>query len=221
MKVKLLVIISNYEKKIENILKKHKLYYNIITYGTGTASKSLLTFFGLDEVKKNIVFSLIPSNLEKIVFDDLVNKLQIKEIGKGVIFSISLTSSNKFILDSFKLKGDSIMNDNISSNKYELVISIVKEGYSTLVMQAAKRVGCNGGTLIESRSLGSSRKILMNFNIYEERDIVLNIVNINIKKAVMEEITKEVGINTNAGGIVLSIPIDNIIGLQEECQIKI
>ena len=43
---------------------------------------------------------------------------------------------------------------------YELIVKIVKEGYSDQVMNAAKKVGCMGGTLIEGRSLGSTRTIL-------------------------------------------------------------
>ena len=52
--IKLLVIIYNDEKKVKNLFKKHKLTFNAMTYGSGTASSSLLNYFGLDEIKKNI-----------------------------------------------------------------------------------------------------------------------------------------------------------------------
>lgn len=211
--VKLLIIIYNDEKKLKLLLKKYKLSFNTMTYGSGTASDSLLSYFGLDSIRKSIYFSLIPTSIEKNILSDLENKLKIKEIGKGIAFTISLTSSNKYIKDSL-VKGDDLMEDNISS--YELVISIVKEGYSDSVMQAAKKVGCNGGTLIEGRSLGTSRTIFMDMEIDSEKDIVLNIVSSDIKRKVMESINKSCGIKTEARGLIISLPIDSVVGLQEE-----
>lgn len=210
--LKLLIIIFNDEKKIKTIFKKYKLNYNCMTYGTGTASKSLLNYFGLNEIKKSIYFSLIPSNIEKNIFMDIKNKLKIKEIGSGISFTISLTSSHKFIKDNL-IKGEfNMISDN---NNYELIVTIVKEGYSDQVMQAAKKVGCTGGTVIEGRSLGSTRTVFMNLSIDPEKDIVLNIVSKDIKRKVMENINKECGVKTDARGLIIALPIDNVLGLQE------
>ncbi len=210
--IKLLVMIYNNEKKLKNILKKYKLNFNVMTYGSGTASLSLLTYFGLDKVKKSLYFSLIPSSLEKKVLQELETKLNLKQIGEGIGFTISLTSSNKFIKDILDKEGDKMEN----KDEYELIITIVKEGYSDLVMQAAKKEKATGGTVIYGRSLGSSRTILANLTIEPEKDIVLNIVPKEIKKQVMESINKETGVKTEARGLIMSIPIDNVIGLHEE-----
>lgn len=210
--IKLLVMIYNNEKKLKNILKKYKLNFNVMTYGSGTASLSLLTYFGLDKVKKSLYFSLIPSSLEEKVLQELETKLNLKQIGEGIGFTISLTSSNKFIKDILDKEGDKMEN----KDEYELIITIVKEGYSDLVMQAAKKEKATGGTVIYGRSLGSSRTILANLTIEPEKDIVLNIVPKEIKKQVMESINKETGVKTEARGLIMSIPIDNVIGLHEE-----
>lgn len=210
--IKLLVMIYNNEKKLKNILKKYKLNFNVMTYGSGTASLSLLTYFGLDKVKKSLYFSLIPSSIEEKVLQELETKLNLKQIGEGIGFTISLTSSNKFIKDILDKEGDMMEN----KDEYELIITIVKEGYSDLVMQAAKKEKATGGTVIYGRSLGSSRTILANLTIEPEKDIVLNIVPKEIKKQVMESINKETGVKTEARGLIMSIPIDNVIGLHEE-----
>ena len=210
--IKLLVMIYNNEKKLKNILKKYKLNFNVMTYGSGTASLSLLTYFGLDKVKKSLYFSLIPSSIEEKVLQELETKLNLKQIGEGIGFTISLTSSNKFINDILDKEGDKMEN----KDEYELIITIVKEGYSDLVMQAAKKEKATGGTVIYGRSLGSSRTILANLTIEPEKDIVLNIVPKEIKKQVMESINKETGVKTEARGLIMSIPIDNVIGLHEE-----
>lgn len=208
--IKLLIVISN-DNKLNVVLKHHKLNFNIITYGSGTASKSLLTYFGLDEVRKNVYFSLIPSYLEEKILTELKNKLNLNKIGQGIGFTISLKSSNKFIKDILDKK--EIVMEN--SNNYELIVTIVKEGYSESVMNAAKRVGATGGTVIYGRSLGSSRTILANLQVEPEKDVVLNIVKKEIKNKVMESINKETGIKSDANGILLSLPIDNVIGLND------
>ncbi len=210
--VKLLVIIFNDEKKLKTLFKKHKLTYNAMTYGSGTASVSLLKYLGLDEVRKSIYFSLIPSTEEEIIFKELSTKLKIKEIGKGIAFTISLNSSSKFVSDTLKVGEEEMKDVNI---EYELIVTIVKEGYSDQVMQAAKKSGCTGGTVIAGRSLGSSRTIFMDIAIEPEKDIVLNIVSKDIAKKVMQTITKEVGVKTEARGLVISLPIDNVLGLQD------
>ena len=210
--IKLLIVIFNDEKKLKHLFKKFKLSYNVMTYGSGTASASLLNYLGLDSIKKSIYFSLISANFEKDIFEYLKNKMNLKEIGKGIAFTISLTSSNKFIKDNL-IEGDDYMENNNSS--YELIVTIVKEGYSDLVMQASKKVGCNGGTLIEGRSLGSARTIFMDLAIEPEKDIVLNIVSSDIKRRVMESINETCGVKTEARGLIFSLPIDSVLGLQE------
>lgn len=102
-----------------------------------------------------------------------------------------------------------------NSNNYELIVTIVKEGYSESVMNAAKRVGATGGTVIYGRSLGSSRTILTNLQVEPEKDVVLNIVKKEIKNKVLESINKETGVKSDANGILLSLPIDNVIGLND------
>ncbi len=208
--IKLLIIIFNDEKKLKTLFRKYKLTYNAMTYGRGTAPSNILKYLGLDEVRKSIYFSLIPSNLENTIFKDLETKLKIKEAGKGIAFTINLTSSSKFINDN--LKGEKIEMED--KNAYELIVTIVKEGYSDQVMQAAKKAGATGGTLISGRSLGSSRSLFMDITIEPEKDIVLNIVSKDITSKVMKEITKETGIKTDARGFLISLPIDNVLGLQ-------
>ncbi len=215
--VKLLVIIYDNEKKLKMLFRKYKLTFNAMTYGSGTASKSVLMYFGLDEIRKSIYFSLIPSRISDTLFHELETKLKIVELGKGIAFTIELNSSNKFISDAL-VKGDIEMEKFDSG--YELVVTIVKEGYSDLVMSAAKKEGCGGGTVISGRSLGSSRTVFMNLSIEPEKDIVLNIVKSDIAKNVMKEITKEAGIKTEARGLIISLPISRVLGLQEESKVE-
>ena len=70
------------------------------------------------------------------------------------------------------------------------------EGYLEQVMAAAKRAGGNGGTVIKGRGLANVMPTkILGFNIEPERELVLNVVLEKDKNKVMEEISKEVGID--------------------------
>lgn len=209
--VKLLVIIYNKEKLLKLLFKRYNLTYQVMTYAEGTASNSLLAYFGLNKSRKNVYFSLISKDIEDNILNDLKIWCNIDKIGYGIAFTISLTSSNKFIKDNL---GDG-EEKNMNKSNYELVISIVSAGYSDMVMRAALKEGCSGGTVIKGRSVGSRGTIFMDISLEPEKDMVLNIVKSDIKKKVMERITKECGVKTDAHGVVISLPLDNVTGLQE------
>ena len=209
--IKLLGIIYNNEKKLKMLFLKHNLNYQLMVSGSGTASSSILAYFGLEKVKKNIYFTVIPDNVEKKILPELKTWCKLPDVGVGIAFTISLDSFSKFLLDDLG-KGDEKM---AKQSNYELIVTIVNDGYSDLVMSSAYKEGCSGGTVINGRSLGSKRTLFMDLTIEPEKDIVLTIVKKHIKQAVMERITKECGIKTESRGILFSIPLDNVIGLHE------
>lgn len=217
-KLKLLVTIceEGHEKKLKSIYDKNNIILKIVTHGTGTASSSLLNYFGLAETKKYINLAVIPDYLEMEMLNKINNSLNIEHPGTGIVFSMSLSSANKFLMDSYE---DKTIKENVTMNekKYHLIITIVLEGHLEQVMAAAKRVGAQGGTVIRGRGLGNKEAMkLFGFEIEPGRDIVLNVVEDSIKNKVMEEITKDVGIKTASKGICLSIPVDNAIGIDNE-----
>ena len=208
--IKLLIIVYNREKRLKLIFQKYNLKYQVMSQAYGTANNKILTYLGLNGIKKNIYYSLIDSSMEDYIFNDLKLWCNINKSGNGIAFTTSLSSSSKFISDGLE-SGECMKN----KSQYELIITIVSEGFSDEVMQAAHSVGCSGGTVIKGRSIGSHGTIFMDISLEPEKEMVLNIVPINIKKQVMEKITKECGVKTEARGVLISLPLDNVIGLQD------
>ena len=207
--IKLLVIICNKDKRLKLIFQKYNLNYQVSSIGYGTANSKILSYFGLDSIKKNIYYCLIDSNMEDYFFNDLKLWCNIEKNNNGIAFTTSLSSSSKFIKDN--LDGGNKMKN---KSKYELIITIVSEGFSDEVMKSAHSAGCSGGTVIKGRSIGSHGTIFMDISLEPEKEMVLNIVPIDIKRKVMEKITEYCGVKTDARGVVISIPLDNGIGLQ-------
>ncbi len=224
--IELLCIITNakYDKKIKAIYKKFNLPLNLATYGNGTASSSLLEYFGLEEVKKYIYFSLIKKDMSSKVLNKINNDIKLDTPGNGICFTIPLSSSTKYISDKLTSnvnKEVTMEKDNeekiINNKNYELIVSIVSEGFAENVMATAKKAGANGGTLIRGRSLvkGDTKRQFLGFSIEPEKDIVINVIKKDIKNTVMEAIVKENGLKTKGSGIVFSLPISEAIGLYE------
>lgn len=205
------------EDKILKLYKRHKINYSILINGIGTASDSLLNYFGLSEIKKSVIISIIPEPLEIKLMYDLHNKVEIYKPGEGIAFSTKITSASRYLSNQYKdldLKEEYTMDN---EKKYELIITIVSEGYSSIAMDAAKRVGAFGGTLINGIGLGTKEATnFLGITIEPEKDVVLILSEEEKKKDIMNEITKEVGLSKEGRGICFSIPVDNVVGLTEQ-----
>jgi len=97
MNLKMLFIITNEEKKLNQFVNKFNLPFNTIFHGIGTASKSMLDFFGLVPCEKIILMSIIPDYLEDDIIDNLYKKFKLQEIGNGIGFTVPLSSSSKYV----------------------------------------------------------------------------------------------------------------------------
>ena len=213
-----LFIISDegHDNKVKSILNSFGIKVKTVSNANGTASPSVLDYFGLIERKKAVFMAIIPNYLSKDILNKLNNHFKFDDVGTGVSFTVPISSSNKYLSDVFKNNAPESEEKHMeqeNSIKYHLVITIVSEGYLEQVMTAAKRAGSSGGTALKGRGLSDSRPAkILGFNIEPEKDIVLNIVTDRDKKRVMEEITKEVGIKTRGKGVCISVPVEDAVG---------
>lgn len=217
--IKLLIIIADKtkQKDITKIIKKYNLYFNYIIPGYGSASSSLLDYFGLNEVKKQIYLSIIPNKLETELLYQLKKNLSLQEVGTGISFTIPISSSVKYLADVYT-KTNVFEEDKkmARQNTYHLIITITEEGYSETVMNVAKKNGATGGTLIKGSGLGNKDAVrFLGFSIEPEKDITLIVIENKLKNKVMAAITESTGINTKGKGICFSLPISQAIGLGE------
>ena len=102
----------------------------------------------------------------------------------------------------------------MSEYKHEAIFCIVNTGYSEAVMDAAKKLGARGGTVINARgTAGKEAETFFHITIQPEKEIVMILVPQEIKEDVMHALYKEVGLDTAGQGIAFSMPVDNVVGL--------
>ena len=98
--------------------------------------------------------------------------------------------------------------------KHEAIFCIVNSGYSEAVMDAAKRAGARGGTIINARgTAGKEAETFVHITVQPEKEIVMILVQKEIKEAVLNALYEEVGLDTAGQGIAFSVPVDNVVGL--------
>lgn len=213
----LMMIISSTskEKTYLKLLEKYKVKFKAITYGKGTASSSLLKYFGLDEVERCLILSVMPIVTSKHLLKYMETRLKITDPGNGIALTIPLSSSTKYMSEVYaKTKLEDI--EMKESNKH-LIVTIANEGYAELVMNAAKKVGAAGGTTINGRGLETEKIIkFLGISIEPEKDIVLILVDDNKKTDIMNAIVESCGLKTPGAGICFSLPVDYVAGLKEE-----
>ena len=96
-----------------------------------------------------------------------------------------------------------------------LVIAIVNQGFSEEVMAAARPAGATGGTVISGRRAGGEETLqLWGFGVQQEREAVLILCRTEEKVAIMEAVRAACGLESEAKGVLLSLPVDSVAGLE-------
>ena len=99
---------------------------------------------------------------------------------------------------------------------HEAIFCIVNSGYSDAVMEAAKKFGARGGTVINARGTASKEaETFFHITIEPEKEIVMILVPTKIKDDVLHALYKEVGLDTAGQGIAFSVPVDGVVGITD------
>lgn len=97
---------------------------------------------------------------------------------------------------------------------YELIIAIINRGFNELVMDSARSAGASGGTVINAKgTAGKKVEKVFGLTVQPEKEIILIVAPYNKRDAIMQAICRSAGLGTAGKGIVFSLPIDDVIGL--------
>ena len=98
--------------------------------------------------------------------------------------------------------------------EYEVILVIVNAGFADDVMSAARECGAKGGTVINARGTAKEEaEKAYGIVIAPEKEIVLILVDKDVKEPILHAVYKKVGLNTPGQGIAFSLPVDDVIGL--------
>ncbi len=102
----------------------------------------------------------------------------------------------------------------MDNHEHELIICIVNNGFTDLVMDAARKQGAKGGTIFHGRGTGNpDMEKFFGISISPEKEIVIILVTNDIKEVVLKAVNKAAGLETNGKGIAFSMPVSDVVGV--------
>ena len=151
----------------------------------------------------------------------LQKKLHLGMPNTGIAFTVIISGGSGHIvqlIDSLQPEVNRTLlerNDaGMAGSEYYMIMAIVNQGFSEEVMNAARPVGASGGTVFHSRRIGSAEAMkFWKISVQEEREVVMILARKDEKQAIMQAIGKSCGMKSEAQGMVLSLPVDGVVGL--------
>jgi hypothetical protein len=225
--LRLLIFIIDWAKVrvISSIFEEENVRFHFISKGRGTASSEILDLLGIGSSEKAVILCLEQEVMIPVLLKEVRKKLGFHNPGVGIAFTIPLSGINNPILQVFKEsihKNEKILleRDSLSMSseiKNDLVVSIINQGYSEEFMAVAREAGATGGTVINARGLSHEGPIkFFGVSVQDEREILIILTKREQKAAIMQAVSQNYGITTEAGGIIFSLPVDRIMGLNFE-----
>ncbi len=102
----------------------------------------------------------------------------------------------------------------MNNTKFEVIICIVNTGFSEEVMNAARKCGARGGTVLRGRGTANPEaESLFGIAIQPEKEIVMILVKKSLKNDILHALYKAVGLDTPGQGIAFTMPVESVVGL--------
>ena len=100
------------------------------------------------------------------------------------------------------------------NNKFELIVCIVNHGFADEVIKYARECGAKGGTVVNARGTAKAEaEKMFNIAIQPEKEVLLIVVEKELKDDILKTIYDHVGLNSAGQGIAFSIPVDDAVGM--------
>jgi nitrogen regulatory protein PII len=192
MSYKLLVSIvpHNSGELICNAAKSVGAGGGTIAMGRGTASNGVLQLLGLGDTSKDIVYIIVKNSLKAAVYDAIIAASE-KKAHFGVMFTLNTPD---FIRaghlneksDNSTLKGEEAMSD----KNYQMINVIVNKGYAEDAMEAARKAGAGGGTIMGARGTAKEGDAaFFGMKIVPEKEMLMILVPSEKKDDIVAAIT--------------------------------
>ncbi len=193
-------------------------------HGRGTASSDFYDVFGLGNQEKRAFFAPMRLSLYLSLREYLQSRFKVSTYAKGIAFAMPIDSfmgvaAYRLVNDVRYLKTSDGKKEKPKMEKspYVAIWAVVNDGFTDIVMEAAKRAGARGGTILTAHGTGNKEiERFFGIAITPEKEIVMIIVKEEIKSPVMEAIYRDAGISTKGQGIVFAMPIADALGLSGE-----
>ncbi|MDE6274829.1 MAG: P-II family nitrogen regulator, partial [Clostridiales bacterium] len=187
--------------------------------GTGTARSAVLDYLGIGGTEKAVVVSIFSESDENIIMRALREKMALYLVGRGISFTVPLTGISEIVANGITgaatnktMEGSRIMYQ--QDRKYDLIVAAMAANCVDEAMEAARAAGAAGGTVIRARALKNEKaEQFIGISLTQEQELLLILTKREGKLAIMNALSEKVGLKTEAGGVIFSLPVDKTAGI--------
>lgn len=199
-----------------------------IMMGKGTGVHEIGKLFGIPiEPEKEIIFTFVMRSLIDPVLDAIVAAGKLNKPGTGIAFTVPLNqiagichyAYPSFQSDTIGSQNDGCKESTMNQNQiqFNLIITIVDKGRENIVVDATKKAGAEGGTIVFGRGTGVHEHAkLFSIQIEPEKSIVLTLTVKENTERVLRAIEEEACINKPGKGIAMVLPVERTAGINHE-----
>ena len=109
----------------------------------------------------------------------------------------------------------------MKTNEHEVVFAIVNSGYAEDVMEVAREQGVRGGTILNARGVvNENAAAFFGITLHADKEILMMVVEKDIRDKVLNTIYKEMGMAKKAKGIAFSLPVSDVAGLAPKMELQ-
>ena len=95
-----------------------------------------------------------------------------------------------------------------------LIVTIVRKGWGTTVLDASVGAGARGGTVLFGRGAGiNEQEKIFGMSIEPEKEVVLTLVYDDQADTVLDEIVRAAELNDTGRGIAFVLPVERVVGV--------
>lgn len=204
--------------KYLELYRENNLNVMFLSLGFGTAANDILDYLGLESTEKAVAMSVVNTNDWLTTKKQLEKKLKIDAPGGGIAFTIPLSSVGGIKTLQFLLEKDNYQKEEestLQNTTHELIIVIAEQGYTDMIMDAARGAGAYGGTVIHAKGTGQEvAEKFMGVTLAAEKEIIYIVTKTEQKNPIMQAIMQNAGVHTKAKAIAFSLPVTDTAGLR-------
>lgn len=205
------------EKQMLSIYSEQNTALTLTIMGHGTATHELLDIHGVEETEKVVVCTIAGHEKRKAIFRSAKLKLMIDIPGNGIMLAIPVKSvGGGRILDYISNSEKKDKNIPNMKFKYEMIVVILNQGYTDVVMDAARGAGAKGGTAVHAKGTGVEiAKKFLGVSLAAEKEIILIAASAKRKAGIMKAIMEKAGPDTPSGALTFSLPVSDVAGIRQ------
>ncbi len=187
---------------------------------SGTVRSKTLDLLGMEKTEKSMIYSVMSGQQMRRAIRGLTTRMQIDLPDRGIALAVPLSSVGGRSTLNYLFGEEAELTERedekaMNEHDYELIVAIIEKGHTDMVMEAARQAGAGGGTVIRAKGTGGEHaNKFLSVSIAEEKEMIFIVAHAKQKKAIMQGIMHDAGLNSPAHTLLFSIPVLETAGFR-------